>query len=77
MLIFGFVLFAVNTVGTAAGMKWVELIWIDNRGFPGGPAAFIMNDFSNSMNILSFAAYVVGNILTDLLLVSELSFIPV
>lgn len=73
MLAFVCVLFAVTTVGTGAGMKWAELVWIDNRGFPGGPAAYILTNFSNPMNILSFASYVVGNFMTDLLLVIAFS----
>lgn len=71
MLAFVSVLFIITTVGTGAGMKWAELVWIDNRGFPGGPYAYLLTEFSNPMNILSFASYIVGNFLTDLLLVSS------
>lgn len=70
MLAYVSVLFAITTVGTGAGMKWAELVWIDDRGFPGGPAAYILEEFSNPMNILSFASYIVGNFMTDLLIVS-------
>lgn len=72
MLIFVCTLFASGTVGTAAGIRWSEMIWIDYRGFPGGPAMYLLEEFSNPMNILSFVAYIFNNAFVDLLLVSGL-----
>ena len=70
MLIFACALFVSGTIGMAAGVKWAEMIWIDYRGFPGGPAMYLLEEFSNPMNIVSFVSYIFNNALVDLLLVS-------
>jgi len=58
-------LLSVTTVNVATGMKWNQMIWIDNRNYPGGPLAFVNMEFSNWVNVLSSASYTVNNFLAD------------
>lgn len=43
--------------------------FVRNRGFPGGPMAFLMADFSDPVETLGDTAYSLASLLTDALLV--------
>jgi len=62
------VLTAGTTIFTATNWRFAELMWINYRGFPGGPAAFFEEEFSFWLNTLSNAAYIFNNFLVDGLL---------
>lgn len=64
------IIFLVATIVVAAGIRWNEQTWIDDRNFPGGPAAYLVAEFSIPLNVLDNSAYVVNNVLTDLLVVN-------
>ncbi|KZV99267.1 hypothetical protein EXIGLDRAFT_250542 [Exidia glandulosa HHB12029] len=64
-LVYIFALFICGTLNLAFGIKWNQMIWIDNRNFPGGPNAFVGMMFSDPINVASNAAYVTGAILAD------------
>jgi hypothetical protein len=49
--------FVAGTLISAGAALWSEMVWIDNRAYPGGPLAFYnqQEHWSNNMrNILSF-----------------------
>ncbi|KZV92734.1 hypothetical protein EXIGLDRAFT_577114, partial [Exidia glandulosa HHB12029] len=64
-LLYVFALFICGTLNLAFGIKWNQMIWIDDRNFPGGPNAFVSIMFSDPINVTSNAAYLTGNILAD------------
>ena len=41
------------------------MMFIDDRGYPGGPAAFFEDDFSIWVNTVSNAALLVNNLMVD------------
>jgi len=54
-----------TTLFTALNWKYAELMFIDYRGFPGGPSAFFLEDFSFWANTASNVAYIFNNFLVD------------
>ncbi|KLO11089.1 hypothetical protein SCHPADRAFT_831580 [Schizopora paradoxa] len=58
-------LFAMGTLNNGCGIKFTELMWIDDRNFPGGPPAWILANFNNSNNVVEEAAYIVANFVAD------------
>ncbi|TCD67459.1 hypothetical protein EIP91_012376 [Steccherinum ochraceum] len=63
-----FVLNAINTIWTGTSAYGLQLTFIDNRNYPGGPLAFLGIEFSIWQNILSLASLISGNVLADILL---------
>jgi hypothetical protein len=43
----------LGTVGFAANARYTEMIWIDLRDAPGGPAALIDDEFNYNINVLA------------------------
>ena len=68
-------IWAAATINLSAGIKWNEMIWIDNRNFPGGPPAFIFSEFANPMASLGYTGYIINNCLTDFMVVCWISLI--
>ncbi|KAF8575672.1 hypothetical protein K439DRAFT_725252 [Ramaria rubella] len=62
-------LLACGTINLGAGIKFAEMAWIDDRDFPGGPAAFNTLMYSNKIETLGNAAYITANFLADGLLI--------
>jgi len=62
-LLIGF--FIVGTLQVAAEARFGELIWIDNRGYTGGPVAWYHSHYDDPMNVLALAAFIFGNFLAD------------
>lgn len=60
----------IATVNLGLGIKWNEMIWIDDRNYPGGPIGFLFNEFGLPLSTAGSASYVVNNFLTDLMVVS-------
>ncbi|KAH8101231.1 hypothetical protein BXZ70DRAFT_117757 [Cristinia sonorae] len=58
----------MNTIWTATSAYGLQLTYIDNRNFPGGPFAYLQVEFSAPSNVLSLASYIAGNIMADALL---------
>ena len=50
--------FVLATVGFAANVRYTEMIWIDLRNAPGGPAALIRDELSYWINLMAMAWYV-------------------
>jgi hypothetical protein len=51
-------------------MKFNELAWIDLRGYPGGPLAFLLHEQAHPIQIRGNAFTIIINFLSDALLVS-------
>ncbi len=62
-------LFVIGTLQVASQARYGELIWIDNRGFTGGPAMWYISHFHDPTNILGRASLIFGNFLADGVLV--------
>ena len=62
-------LFAMGTVNLACNTKMTELMFIDNRGYPGGPNGWFIAYYSEGVNTAGNVAYSVANFLADGLLV--------
>lgn len=62
-------LFAMGTVNLACNTKMTELMFIDNRGYPGGPNGWFIAYYSEGVNTAGNVAYIVANFLADGLLV--------
>ena len=69
MLVYVVVLFAISTVEIGCNVKLNELMFIDNRAFPGGPVAWYAANFNVPVSTAANAAYITGNFLADALLV--------
>jgi hypothetical protein len=66
--IYVLLLFTMGNVGNAANIKVGEVIWIDNRNFPGGPNAFYAQGggpFNNTANVV----YIINSWFQDGMLV--------
>ena len=54
-------------------MFGLQLVYIDNRNFPGGPFAYLTGPFTtHPANVLSLLSYILSNVMADGLLVSSL-----
>ena len=63
----------MNTIWTGTSAYGLQLTYIDNRNYPGGPLGFLAVEFSLTPNVLSLASYIIGNVLADAFLVSHCS----
>lgn len=59
LLLYIFITFVLGTIGFAANAKYTEMIWIDLRDAPGGPAALIDNEMDYRINVLALTCYYV------------------
>ncbi|EMD39212.1 hypothetical protein CERSUDRAFT_152269 [Gelatoporia subvermispora B] len=62
-------LFAMGTINLATNIRFNQRAWIDERNYPGGPSAFIMQRISSPVDTLGTSAGIVGDFLADSLLV--------
>lgn len=69
MLAYVLALFTTSTVVIGCNVRINELMFIDNRAFPGGPNAWYEHFFDIPVSIVANAAYIIGNCLADGLLV--------
>ncbi|KAG0701939.1 hypothetical protein DFH29DRAFT_1079832 [Suillus ampliporus] len=53
LLFYIFITFVLRTISFAAGAKYTEMIWIDLRDAPGGPAALIEHQMNYQINVLA------------------------
>ncbi|KAL4074357.1 hypothetical protein V8B97DRAFT_1864600 [Scleroderma yunnanense] len=49
--------FVLATIGFAGNVKYTEMIWIDLRDAPGGPAALIEDELNYSINLMALTCY--------------------
>lgn len=68
---FIFLLFLMGTINLACNTKMNQLMFIDNRDFPGGPNAWFFTNYNSGINTAGNAAYIIANFLADGLLVRQ------
>lgn len=68
---FIFLLFLMGTINMACNTKMNQLMFIDNRDFPGGPNAWFFTNYNSGINTAGNAAYIIANFLADGLLVRQ------
>jgi hypothetical protein len=68
-LIFVGLLFALGTINICFNMRTAQLTWIDNRNYPGGPAAYLQEQLGNPLLAVGDAASIIVSLLADGLLV--------
>ncbi|KAI0667416.1 hypothetical protein C8Q78DRAFT_378708 [Trametes maxima] len=59
------VLFAMGSLNIACNTKMTQLMFIDNRGYPGGPNAWFFANYNYGVNTAGNAAYAVSSFLAD------------
>ncbi|KAJ7662324.1 hypothetical protein B0H17DRAFT_953220 [Mycena rosella] len=80
-------MFALATLGMAGNAKFTQMVFVDDRDFPGGPNAFTGAFYSTPVNMMALAAYIVMNWMASALVLWRftmfwgsnfwLSFVPV
>lgn len=65
--------FILGTFGIAAEARFAELMFIDDRNYPGGPNAFNAAQYGDFINMFGTGAYVILNWFADGLVVSTIS----
>ncbi|KAI9066255.1 hypothetical protein FKP32DRAFT_1674001 [Trametes sanguinea] len=63
-----FVLFLMGTLNLAGNTKMTQLMFIDNRAYPGGPSAWFFDNYDNPNNTAGNASYIIANFFADGLL---------
>jgi len=58
-------LFILGTIQLGTNSKYYEMMWIDDRNFPGGPIAFFTTQFSVPINTVGGAAFLLADFLAD------------
>ena len=48
----------LGTIGFAGNARYTEVIWIDQRDAPGGPAALILDELNYRINVVALTWYV-------------------
>lgn len=62
------ILFAISSVGNGTQLKFTEMIWIDNRNYPGGPAVYFIDGSTDFMAVFCNSIYIANTWLQDGLL---------
>lgn len=68
-LIYTTLMFIMGTLIMATAMAMTQISFIDQRNFPGGPAAFETDEFSIPIDALANVCYTIANWFADALLV--------
>ncbi|KAL1688297.1 hypothetical protein GGG16DRAFT_60235 [Schizophyllum commune] len=68
LLAFVFLIFACGTINYAANTDISRRMFVENRLYPDGPSAYLMEHYDDKINVLGNASYVVANFLADALL---------
>lgn len=61
--------FILNTLYTASVSRVLELTFVDNDNFSGGPLAYLNQEFFIPINILGSVVFLIANWLLDALMV--------
>ncbi|KLO05094.1 hypothetical protein SCHPADRAFT_884040 [Schizopora paradoxa] len=66
------ILFVLGTIQLGTNTRYYEMMWIDDRNFPGGPIAFFTSEFSLPVNTVGGVAFILADFLADAILVYRL-----
>ncbi len=69
LLVYITLLLAVETIFAAVQARTVQVIYIDNRNYPGGPWAYFLATQNLAINVMFYATLFVLTFLSDLLVV--------
>ncbi|PBK76494.1 hypothetical protein ARMSODRAFT_1078617 [Armillaria solidipes] len=53
------------TIGIAGNQRFIQMTYIDDRNYPGGPNAFTLSFYAATSNLMSFIAYIILGWLAD------------
>ncbi|CAL1697608.1 unnamed protein product [Somion occarium] len=59
---------AMNAIWTGTSAYGVQITYVDNRNYPGGPFGFLLVESPLPTNVLSNVGYTIANIMADALL---------
>ncbi|RPD60192.1 hypothetical protein L226DRAFT_571168 [Lentinus tigrinus ALCF2SS1-7] len=68
LVAFVLAMFVTGTVNFACNTRMTQLMFVNNRGFDGGPMAWFFANYAMDTNTAGNAGYVIGNFLADALL---------
>ncbi|KAH7097197.1 hypothetical protein BKA62DRAFT_833453 [Auriculariales sp. MPI-PUGE-AT-0066] len=66
------VLFLISNIGNGTQLKFAQMIWIDNRDYPGGPAVYFVEGSTDLIAVTSNTAYLINTWFQDGLLLYRL-----
>ncbi|EJD46589.1 hypothetical protein AURDEDRAFT_20524, partial [Auricularia subglabra TFB-10046 SS5] len=69
------VLFIVSSIGNGIQLKFTQMIYIDDRNYPGGPAVFYLDGSTNSLAVFGNSLYIANTWLQDGLLLYRFAVI--
>ena len=62
----------IQTIYCAVQARTVQVMYIDNRNYPGGPWQYFLDTQSQAINVMFYALLFLSTFLSDLLVVSRL-----
>ena len=65
------ILCLMNGLWTSTSAFGLQLTYIDNRNYPGGPFQFLQIEFSDPSQVVAIAGYIVANVMADARLVRQ------
>lgn len=71
LLAYVFSTFSLGTVTLACNARLAQLMFVNNRTYPGGPSAWLSSHTEDAINVLGTVSYMLCVFLADGLLVSE------
>lgn len=64
------VLFTLGTIRISCNSEFFEMMFVDDRDFPGGPTAWLLAKYSIAVNAIGTTAFVIADIVTSTIVVS-------
>lgn len=68
-------LFTLSSIANGAQFKFTQMIYIDNRNYPGGPSAYLVEQQTETPALICLMAYIVNNWMQDALILYRFSII--
>lgn len=68
------VLFTLGTIHISCNSEFFEMMFVDDRDFPGGPTAWLLAKYSIAVNAIGTTAFVIADIVTSTIVVSVVLF---
>ncbi|KAH8109253.1 hypothetical protein DFH11DRAFT_1843271 [Phellopilus nigrolimitatus] len=65
LLIYTCMMFSLGTIFIGMSMRSFQLMFIDNRDFPGGPTAYALSQYSSAITIVPNACSIISGWLAD------------
>ena len=62
-------LLCIQTINNIVSVRTIQIVYIDNRNYPGGPWAYFLATQNLAINVVFLASYFVVTFLSDFLVV--------